>query len=328
MKTAIIGSPQAGQQELFCLLTQIDLDMVRQKPLDVHLGICEVKDPRIDQLVKIFNPKKITYARIEYMLLPGFNLKQMKNADEICWVTLLENAEADIANFVAEMIISDLMLIEKRLENIAKDQKRKFDQQREKEKQFMELCKKQLDQEKSLSLLSFSPEQAKEIKTYQFLTMKPIIIVVNVPEDKINDSAITENIIYPSVQLSIGLESEINQLDPADRGAFMQEMGIDQPAVEKMSIMAYEGLGLISFFTVGEDEVRAWTIRKNSTAAQAGGAIHSDIEKGFVRAEMCCYQDLLAAGSEAKLKEKGKYHLKGRDYIVQDGDVLAFRFNV
>jgi len=328
MKTAIIGSPQAGQQELFCLLTQIGLETVRQKPLEVHLGICEVKDPRIDQLTKIFNPKKITYARIEYMLLPGFDQKQLKNADEICWVASLENTQADIANFLSEMIIADMMLAEKRLENIARDQKKKFDQQREKEKQLMELCKKQLDQEKPLNLLSLSEDQAKEIKTYQFLTMKPIIIVLNVPEDKINDPGLTENIIYPNVRLSIGLESEISQLDAADRAAFMREMGISQPAVEKMSLMAYEGLGLISFFTVGEDEVRAWTIKKGIDAQEAGGAIHSDIAKGFVRAEMCRYEDLLAAGSEAKLKEQGKYHLKGRDYIVQDGDVLNFRFNV
>jgi len=341
MKIVIIGSPQAGQQQLFSLMTGIPLQTIQEKPLEIQQGICQVKDPRVTKLKEIFNPKKTTYARIEYLLLPDFNLQgpaktaiftQLKNADEFCWIARSENAEADVAGFISELVIADLMLIEKRLETIAKDQKRKFSDQKEKEAQLMQLCKAHLDQEKPLSNLSLTDEQAKLLRTYQFLTMKPTILVLNVAEDQIKDSSISskikEKFSYPTVQLSAELEAEINQLDEADRKAFMQEMGIEEPALDKMTRMAFEGLGLISFFTVGEDEVRAWPVKRASTAPYAGSTIHSDIEKGFVRAEMYTYDDFIAAGSEAKLKEQGKFHLKGRDYIVEDGDILSFRFNV
>ncbi|MFH1684272.1 MAG: DUF933 domain-containing protein [Candidatus Margulisiibacteriota bacterium] len=341
MKISIIGSPQAGQQQLFSLMTGLPLETIQQKPLEVQQGICEVIDPRVTKLKGIFNPKKTTYARIEYLLLPDFNLQgpskaaiftQLKNADEFCWISRAENAEADIAAFLAELIISDLMLVEKRLETIAKDQKKKFSDLKEKEKTLMELCKKQLEQEKPLKELTFTSEQLKLMRTYQFMSMKPTILVINVTEDNIKDSTLSEKIqekfSYPAIQLSAELEAEINQLEKDDQAAFLQEMGITEPALDKMARMAFEGLGLISFFTVGEDEVRAWPVKVGSTAPEAGSTIHSDIAKGFVRAEMYTYDDFIAAGSEAKLKEQGKFHLKGRDYVVQDSDILSFRFNV
>ena len=329
------------QQQLFSLMTGLALANIQEKPLEVQQGICQVIDPRVTKLKEIFNPKKTTYARIEYLLLPDFNLQgpakaavftQLKNADEFCWVAREDNAEADISSFLSELVIADLMLVEKRLETIAKDQKKKFSEQKEKEKELMEQCKKQLEQEQPLKDLSFSEEQLKLLRTYQFLSIKPLILAINVAEDKIKDPTIAPKIqqrfAYPAVQLCAELESEISQLEEKDRVAFMQEMGITESALDKMTRLAFEALGLISFFTVGEDEVRAWPIKKGSTAPEAGSTIHSDIEKGFVRAEMYTYEDFLAAGSEAKLKEQGKFHLKGRDYVVQDGDILSFRFNV
>ena len=341
MKITILGSPQAGQQQLFSLLAGTALETIREKPLEIQQGICEVKDPRINRLVQLYRPKKTTYARIEYLLLPDFNLqgparaeifKHLKNADELCWVTRLNGAVQDIGTFTSELIIQDLMLIEKRLDTIAKDKKKGFADQKEKEKQLMGICKKALDQEIPLQRVDFNDEQAKKLKTYQFLTLKPVILVINVPEGQINDPAcaqpIAEQFSLPCVQLSVELEQEIGSLNPADRPELMKEMGIDEPAIDKMTRLAFAGLGLISFFTVGEDEVRAWPVRKGSGAPEAGSTIHSDIEKGFVRAEMFKYDDLISTGSEAKLKELGKYFLKGRDYIVEDGDILSFRFNV
>ena len=341
MKVTVLGSPQAGQQQLFSLLTGIALQTIQEKPLEVQTGICEVKDGRVTRLIQLYNPKKSTYARIEYLLLPDFNLqgpaklsifKQIKNADELCWVARFDNAESDIASFISELVIQDLMLAEKRLGTIAKDQKRKFSEQNEKEKHLMEQCKKALEEEKPLQKMSFTDEQTKLLKTYQFLTMKPIVLVVNVPENKIKDQGITKQIgekfSLPCVCLSVELEQEISGLDQTDRVSFMKEMGIDEPAIDKMTQLTFAGLGLISFFTVGEDEVRAWPLRKGALAPEAGSVIHSDIEKGFVRAEMCKYDDLISAGSEAKLKELGKHYLKGKDYQVEDGDVLSFRFNV
>lgn len=325
-----MGSPQAGQQQLFSILTGIALETIQQKPLEAHQGVCEVRDPRVTRLAELYKPKKTTYAKIDYILLP--DLKLLKNADGVCWVARAENAGQDISAFIAELIIADMMVVEKRLENIAKDQKRKFEGQREKENELMLACKQQLDREKPLSGLTLTAEQAKLMRTYQFLTLKPVILGVNVPEKQVGDSALAkelgEKFGLPAVQLCAELEEEISRLEPGDREAFMKELGIAEPAIEKMSRLAYAALGLLSFFTVGEDEVRAWTVSNGATAPDAGSVIHSDIEKGFVRAEMFKYDDFIAAGSEAKLKEQGKFHLKGRDYIVADGDILSFRFNV
>jgi len=340
MKITILGSPQSGQQELFSVLTGIDIRSIRERPMEVQLGICNVSDSRIDELVKLYKPKKTTYAKIEYVLLPDFNLQgpakdkiitQLKNADELCWITKHENAEADIGSFISELILSDMMLVEKRLENINKNLTKKFSEQNEKEKRLIEKCKQQLEAEKTIASLELTDEEAKAAKTYQFLTLKPVILVINVPENKIKENStqsISKKFPFPVIQLSAELESEISQLEATDQKSFMAEMGITEPALNKMTIMAYLGLGLISFFTVGEDEVRAWPIRKNSLAPQAGRVIHTDIERGFVRAEMFKYADLMSARSEAKLKEQGKFSLKGKDYVVEDGDILSFRFNV
>jgi ribosome-binding ATPase len=338
VKIVILGLPQAGQQELFSLLTRVPLDTVKQKPMDIQLGICEVKDPRVTKLIEMFKPAKQTYARIEYSLLPDFNLvgpsktlifNQLRNADEICWVARHETSQDDIASFISELVISDLMTAEKRLENIAKDQRRKFIEERAKEEALVKMCKDQLDQEKLLKDLPLSADQVIAIKTYQFLTMKPIFFVINVPEDKINEDAIsksmTEKFGYPCIQVSASLEEEISRMEKADYEVFMKEMGIKESALDKMNQMAFSGLGLISFFTVGTDEVKAWPVRKGAFAPEAGSVIHSDIERGFVRAEMFKYDDFLSAGSEAKLKELGKHYLKGKDYLVQDGDILSFR---
>jgi ribosome-binding ATPase len=338
VKIVILGLPQAGQQELFSLLTKAPLDTVKQKPMDIQLGICEVKDPRVTKLIEMFKPAKQTYARIEYSLLPDFNLvgpsktlifNQIRNSDEICWVARYETAQDDIASFISELVISDMMTAEKRLENIAKDQRRKFIEERAKEEALVKMCKDQLDQEKLLKDLTLTADQILALKTYQFLTMKPIFFVINVPEDKINDDSIsksfTEKFSYPSIQVSASLEEEISRMEKADYEVFMKEMGIKESALDKMNQMAFSGLGLISFFTVGTDEVKAWPVRKGAFAPEAGSVIHSDIERGFVRAEMFKYDDLLSAGSEAKLKELGKHYLKGKDYLVQDGDILSFR---
>lgn len=341
MKITLVGLPQAGQQELFSLLTGVPLGKIKERPMEVHLGICEVKDPRIDTLSKMYKPKKTTYARIDYLLIPDFNLTgpvkdiifgQLKNADEICFVVSASTAEKDVANFISELVLYDLMLVEKRLESIAKDQHKKSSRSGEKEKDLMDICKRELEAGQPLNRDEFLEENGDLLLPYQFFTVKPLFIVVNVPEGSISDTSLASKISslvsYHCIQLCVGIEREIGELPEKDRVQFLQELGIKEPAINKMTRIAYRELGLISFFTVGEDEVRAWTVKRNSTAPKAGGAVHSDIEKGFVRAEMFKYDDLTAAGSEAKLKEIGKFFLKGRDYIVEDGDILSFRFNV
>jgi len=333
MKVTLLGLPQAGQQQLFSLMTSLSLDNIISKPLEVHQGVCDVKDPRIVKLKEIFNPKKTTFAKIEFLLLPDFDLSgpqkdllisQLKNADELCLVVREESAKDDTSSFLSELIIYDIMLAEKRLENIAKDKKRSNNPQSDKEKVLIERCKASLDQEKRLSNETFSEEESKLLRTYQFLTLKPVIIVVNSKEA----NAKPADFGLPAVSLSIEIEQEISQLDEKDQAEFIKELGITESAITKITQLCFQGLGLVSFFTVGEDEVRAWPIPKGSTAKEAGSTIHTDIAKGFVRAELMKYNDFIAAGSEAKLKEAGKFSLKGKDYIVEDADLLIFRFNV
>jgi ribosome-binding ATPase YchF (GTP1/OBG family) len=180
--------------------------------------------------------------------------------------------------------------------------------------------------------LELPAAKSKALMTYQFLTLKPLLLVINVPEDKIQDDEEGQRLEHefgcPTVQLSVEIESEIEQLSAGERKEYLAALGITQPAIAKMSQLAFRGLGYISFFTVGEDEVRAWPVADGASAVVAGGTIHSDIAKGFVRVEMFKYRDLISAGSEAKLKEQGKFHLKGKDYLIEDGDILSFRFNV
>lgn len=341
MKTVILGLPLSGQQQLFSLLSGIQLEHLGQRPLEIHPGVCAVRDPRIDVLTKMYQPKKTVYAKIEYLLLPDFVLEgpakniilgELRNADEIAWVSRADQAETEINNFLAELILSDLVLIEKRLEAIAKEKVKKAADLAAKEKALMEVCQKQLEQEKPLSRLELTPEQARELRTYQFLTLKPLILVLNVPEDKAADHSLSQGLQEkygaPCLQVCAEIEEEISRLPEADQKDFLKELGLAESALVRMNCLAFEGLGYISFFTVGQDEVRAWPIRRGATALEAGHAIHSDIAKGFVRAELMKYDDLIAAGSEEKVKELGKFSLKGRDYLVTDGDILHFRFNV
>ncbi|MFC1571662.1 DUF933 domain-containing protein [Candidatus Margulisiibacteriota bacterium] len=335
MRIVITGLPLANSQELFSLLTGIPLATITSKPLETFPGVCDVKDPRIIKLQEMYHPQKTTFTKIEYTLLPDFVLggpakstilKALKNADEICLVVNHDQAKEEIEQLSSELIINDLLLVEKRLGTIAKDQKKKFIEQQEKEKALMGKIKTSLEAAQIPDWSGFSADDQKLLRTYQFLTLKPAFVIINTPEDKINEPAAPSNL--PAIRLSIKLEAELLTLSKADRQEFMKEMQLTESAIDRMTRMVYQGLGLISFFTVGEDEVRAWPVAKGATAPEAGRIIHSDIAKGFVRAELIKYDDLITLGSEAKVKEAGKFQLKGRDYIVADGDVLSFRFNV
>ncbi len=341
MKVVLIGNSTSGQQHLFSLLTGINLSDLLQKPLEIHKGICDVIDPRVLKLKKMYNPHKTTFAKIEYLLLPDFSiqgqkkssiLNELKNCDEICFVTRAENAKDEIDSFISELVLNDFILVEKRIETIEKEQKKKFIPEKEKEKNLLFSCKKYLEEGKLLRDMSVGSDDEKLLNVYQFLTKKPLIIVVNSSTSKPDNDEVLKNIRQKygilSIGLNIELEEEIRSIPVEEREEFIKELGIDEPALNKMTRMVFSALGLISFFTVGEDEVRAWAIKSGSTAPVAGRAIHSDIEKGFVRVEMFKYEDLILLGSEGKLKEQGKFYLKGKDYIVEDGDILSFRFNV
>jgi len=341
MKVAILGQPQAGQAQLFSLLTGISPETIQQRPLEAHPGICEVRDPRLKFLSGMYKPKKTVPAKIEFVLLPDLALEGpaktvimtgLKDADAICWVSRRESAEKEVRAFISELIIADLMLVEKRIENIEKAHKKKASDALQKEKRLMEEFRAHLEKEKPLSQLGLGNGQLKEISAYQFLTLTPVIIAINVPEDAISgDASRAESrdiCALPCIRLCASLEEEISRLDEKERREFMEAMGIAEPALDRMTRLLFEALGYMAFFTVGDDEVRAWPLRKGSSALDAAHAIHSDIARGFIRAEVMKYVELTDAGSERVLKEQGKMRLKGKEYPVEDGDIISVRFSV
>jgi len=333
----------AGQRELFSTLCGTPIEKLNQTPMEIHLGSTVVRDPRLDVLSKMYNPKKTTAVKIDYNLLPDYTtqggpittmiMSNLRNADVLCWTAGEASAIADTSNFISDLIIADLGLVEKRVETLAKDVNPKTASTRGKEKAVLDICKKTLDEGKLLSSLKFDDEQARVLVNYQLLTRTPVLVIVNTEKDEtaINTVITQLSTLYPSVTfipMNVKLEQEISGLDPEDRGTFMKELGVTEPAVDKMTRLTYAKLGLIQFFTVGPDEVRAWAIPKGALAPVAGRTIHSDIEKGFVRAEMMKYAELIEAKTEQVLKDSGKFYVKGRDYVVEDGDILNFLFNV
>lgn len=360
MKAAITGFEKTGKTVLFNAITgmNIPINYGQTSEQTIHEGIAIVNDPRIPVLVKIFNPKKTTFATIQYLDLPGLsksdsvrNLKiieQMKDAEVLVHVIRVFDdlasphpmnsidMERDIKSFENELILSDYVFVEKRIERISNNLKRGMKENTQ-ELAVFEKMKAHLESEQPLRKLIFSEDEERLLLPYKFVSNKPIIHVVNHSEQI--DSDLKEKIkmlklAYENhsqsslISLCASLEREISDLPIDERGAFLKELSISEPASSVLVRESYRLLGLISFLTVGEDEVRAWTIKKGMNAKEAGGRIHSDIEKGFIRAEVISYDDFIACGSLKIAREKGLLRLEGKTYIVQDGDIVNFRFNV
>jgi GTP-binding protein YchF len=358
MKIGIIGLPQVGKKTIFKLLTGADLKETDPEKLKSPIkGIATVKDPRFDNIVAVYSPEKKTPAHIEVILMPkvdreyirsGHLFEHLDDSDAVCHIVRAFLNEAiyhidgsvdaarDIGSISTELVLGDLMFIEKRLERLDKESKKKHDKEGENEKTLLLRFKEQLEKELPLRLLELSKEEKKIISSYPFLTIKPLIIVLNVGEGDINTSILSEDLIkkYRAqniyvMQISAKIEDELAALDSKEeKETFLKELGIDEPAIDKLTRLLYEVLGLISFFTTTNKEVRAWTVSNGFTAPQAAGAVHSDMERGFIRAEVIKYDDLIELGSEGKIKEAGKLMVKGKDYVVCDGDILHIRFNV
>lgn len=360
MEIGIMGLPQTGKKTLFALLTEGSLkgNAPHQKgKKDPGIGISIVYDERLYRLAKIYNPKKVIPATIKYILLPKLSKNSEENrtvfrsittVDAICQVVRAFDDDRifhidgsidparDIDYVESELLLNDLIFTEARIERIKKEIKHRNNLAMKKELEIMEHIIEQLNNEVPLRLVKFTDDEKKIINAYPYLTRKNMLIVLNVGEDDLNSNKLIAQLekkfsskgMY-FVQVSCKIEMELSEIeDKEEKEAFLQELGIKHSALEKVTQMSYKALGLLSFFTVGKDEVRAWTIRNNTLAPQAGGVVHSDIERGFIRAEHMRIEDLLELGSEAKVRENGKLSLKGRDYIVQDGDVLNFLFNV
>lgn len=344
MKVGLIGHRGAGKTTLFNMLTglQAQVGGFAGKE-EVHLGVIKVPDARIDKLAQIFKPKKTTYAEIRFTDFPPSEgeetlksnttlVAQMREVDAIALVLRDFNDDAHplkaLNNLLTEMILSDLAVVENRRSRLKKEKARP------QEENLLERCAHALENEQSLRSLSFSADEENLAAGFGFLSRKPVLVIFNQPDEKAGkplDPPYQEELQRRALDgLTLGgkVEMEIAQLDDSDRMAFLKEIGIEEPARDRFIRASYGLLDLISFFTTGEDEVRAWTVTQGAIAKRAAGKIHSDIERGFIRAEVIAYDDFVVHGSELKCKEAGKLRLEGKDYVVKDGDIIHFRFAV
>ncbi len=361
MKTAIIGLANSGKTTIFNALTGLDLEVTTFPTLagEPHTGVVKVPDGRLDRLTEIFQPKKTTRATVEYVDYLGLTKGDMDQNRKV--FDLIRDADAivhavrgfadevivhpmgsvdprrDAETVELEMIFGDLELVEKRLVRMEEGAKRgkKPD---EVEQRLLVKCREALENETALRDVDFTEEEQKAMRSLQFMSIKPQLIVLNVAEDALETEEtrrITAELgkFFTGRQVQVlslcgKIEMEIAQLPPDEAAVFLADLGIAEPASHKLIRLSYDLLGLISFLTAGEDEVRAWTIRKGTDAQRAAGKIHSDIERGFIRAEVVAYDDFITHGSLAAARDKGLVRLEGKTYEVKDGDIINFRFNV
>ena len=344
MKVGLIGHRGAGKTTIFNMLTglQAQVGGFAGKE-EIHLGVIKVPDPRIDRLSQIFKPKKTTYAEIRFTDFPPNegeeNLKsnqalvtQMREVDAITLVLRdfgsAANPVRELTDLLTEMILTDLTVVENRRSRLKKEKARP------QEEALLERCTQALENEQSLRSIQFSADEENLASGFGFLSRKPLLVIFNQAEEQAGRplpedyQAELGRRGLQGLALAGKLEMEIAQLDEKDRAAFLKEIGIEEPARDRFIRAMYGLMDLLSFFTTGEDEVRAWTITKGTVAKKAAGKIHSDIERGFIRAEVVTYDEFILYGSEAKCKEAGKLRLEGKDYLVKDGDIIHFRFAV
>jgi len=355
MQTGIIGLPQVGKTSLFRILTRAKVD-TRSAPAQMHLGIARVPDARVAKLAEAFKPKKVTYATIEYVDIGGLQKDREKNsaslvplreADALAHVVrLFENpavpheagsldALRDIESVEIELMLYDLEQATKRIERVEKDLKKKKETILDTELALLNRCRQALEAEKPLRELEFKPEEIKMLTGFMFLSRKPMLYVLNLGDEEAADidrvvekhhlEKLASKPQTAVVPLCGKIEAELSELDDTEVAEMMKAYGLAESGRDRLIQASYRLLGMLSFLTCGEPEVRAWTIERGMTAQKAAGAIHSDLERGFIKAEVVNWEDLLKAGSFAAAREKAQVRLEGKDYIVQDGDVILFR---
>jgi ribosome-binding ATPase len=358
MKTGIIGLPQVGKTSLFKILTKAKVDEHGySNPREAHLGVARVPDERLDKLSALYSPKKTTYATVDYVDVAAIGqealketsfLANLRNVDALIHVLRAFENDAvphvgpidplrDVKNVEFDLMVSDLTQIEKRLERLEKDLKKMRTSDLEREHALLLRSKEALEKEQPLRELEMSADEKKLIKGFMFLSQKPILYVLNIGESttlgadleaavsrfKLDEVAKRPN--AGATAICGRVEAELAEMDDAEAADFLDSYGLTESGLVRLIRKSYELLGLISFFTAGEDECRAWTIPSGAKAPQAAGAIHTDLEHHFIRAETIRWDQLLDAGSEAVARSRGTLRLEGKEYVVQDGDVLHIR---
>ncbi|MBV8817140.1 MAG: redox-regulated ATPase YchF [Acidobacteriaceae bacterium] len=355
MKTAIIGLPMVGKTSLFTILTGVH-EAARVGTMEARVGIAKVPDARLEALAKIFEPPKVTYATVEYLDFPAISkealrdpsyLASMRVADALAHVLRLFKSDTvphekgdvepirDMNDVDIELILSDLVVVEKRMERLEKDRKKTKSADLDRELALLERCKATLESNLPLRTLELAPEDEKLIRGFQFLSQKPMLFVLNIGEE---DAARMDEIekdyrtgplaghAGTAVTAICGkIEAELSELPTADQKEYLASYGLKDSGLERLITATYSLLGLMSFLTAGETEVRAWTIPMASTAPKAAGAIHSDFEKKFIRAEVVNWKNLVDLNGYPGVREKGLLRLEGKEYVVKDGDVLVIR---
>lgn len=358
MKAGILGLSLVGKSTLFQLLTGSAAAPPGGRP-EARIAVARVPDSRVDRLAEIFHPKKRTLATVEYVDVPGVakgagsalvDLPALRGADAFVHVARLFESDSvphpegsvdplrDASMLELELILADLGTVERRIERLEANIKKAKKAEDVAERVLFLRLKEALEAEKPLRELDLSDDEHRRLRGYSLLSEKPMLIVANLGEDamrgaaaRLAESGLAALARKPGLALqavSAPIETEMARLSSEDAAAFREDLGLAEPGLDRVIRSTYELLGLVSFLTAGDDECRAWTIRRGTKARAAAGAIHSDIERGFIRAQVVAFDELAAAGSLAACRERGTLRDEGRDYEVQDGDVIEFKFNV